>query len=288
MPWQVLHGDNKRKHYWWLTRQLADRSSTTPHPFGVQTYMTPTTEKSNTHRTRLLGSLLAVTRCPVLITYIQKLKMLKVMEHSDLLYAQYLARSLEPENVCHFITRDTPKRHMEETLFIRHRSTVETMIAEKDRKATLQALHTDAVIKAVKSHDRNIVLDGRPPPISNSEKDLTMEEHSTLAQLRAGYCRLLGPYKSRIKKDTSINVCADCGMTPHDIKHLIVCPPHLTTDLWRRPAGAVRKLSKLEARDTEWNEHGLKGEQQQQQGIQQPIDVYKDKIPQPTCCSALS
>ena len=62
---QVLHGDNKRKHYWWLTRQSADRSSTTPHRFGVQTYMTLTTENSNTHRTRLWGSLLDVTRCPV-------------------------------------------------------------------------------------------------------------------------------------------------------------------------------------------------------------------------------
>ena len=54
---------------------------------------------------------------------------------------------------------------------------------EKDRKATLQALHTDAVTKAVKCHERNVVLDGHPPPISNSEKDLTRKECSTLAQL---------------------------------------------------------------------------------------------------------
>ena len=45
------------------------------------------------------------------------------------------------------------------------------MMVERDRKATLQALHNDAVSKAVKSHERNVVLDGRPPPISNSEKD---------------------------------------------------------------------------------------------------------------------
>ena len=31
-------------------------------------------------------------------------KMLKVSEHLELLSAQYLARCLEPENVCHFIT----------------------------------------------------------------------------------------------------------------------------------------------------------------------------------------
>ena len=52
-------------------------------------------------------------------------------------------------------------------------------MVEKDRKATPQALHTDAVNKAVKSHYRNVVLDGRPPPISNSEKDMTRKERST-------------------------------------------------------------------------------------------------------------
>ena len=56
-------------------------------------------------------------------------KMLKVKEHSELLSAQYLARCLEPGNACHSITtRETPKRRMKETLFSRHRNTVEPMI----------------------------------------------------------------------------------------------------------------------------------------------------------------
>ena len=94
------------------------------------------------------------------------------------------------------------------------------------------------------------MLDGRPLPISNSEKELTRKESSTLAQLRPGYCRLLGSYKSRIKKDANIDVCADCGTTPHDVKHLFVYPAHPTTlipsDLWCRPTDAVRELSYLE------------------------------------------
>ena len=94
--------------------------------------------------------------------------MLKVRGHSELLSAQYLARCLEPENVCHSITtRATPKRQMKETIYTRHRNTVEPMMVEKDRKAIHQALHTDAVNKVVKSHERNVMLDGRPPPISN-------------------------------------------------------------------------------------------------------------------------
>ena len=128
-------------------------------------------------------------------------EMLKVREHSELLSTQYLARCLEPGNVCHLITtRATPERQMKETLYTRHRNTVEPMLVENDRKAILHALHTDAVDKAVKSHERNVVLDGRHPPINNSEKDLTRKERSTLAQLRCGYCRLLSFYTSRIKK----------------------------------------------------------------------------------------
>ena len=102
---------------------------------------------------------------------------------------------------------------MKVTLYTRHRNTVEPMIVENDRKATLQALHTAAVVKAVQCHERNVVLDGRSPPISNSEKELTRKERATLAQLRSRYCRLLGSYKSRIKNDANLDVCADCGTT---------------------------------------------------------------------------
>ena len=97
-------------------------------------------------------------------------KMLKVREHSELLSAQCLARCLEPGNVCHSITT---KRWMKETLFTRHRNTVEPMMLANNRKATLQAIHSDAVNKAVKDQKKNIVLDGLPHTINDSEKDLT-------------------------------------------------------------------------------------------------------------------
>ena len=51
-------------------------------------------------------------------------------------------------------------------------------MVNNDGKATLQALHT-ASVKAVQCHERNVVLDGRPPPINNSEKELTRKERST-------------------------------------------------------------------------------------------------------------
>ena len=75
-----------------------------------------------------------------------KAEMLKVREHSELLSAQYLARCLEPGNVCHPITsRAIPERQMKETLYTRHPNTLEPMMVKNDRKATLQVLHTAVV-----------------------------------------------------------------------------------------------------------------------------------------------
>ena len=112
-------------------------------------------------------------------------EMLKVREHSELLSAQYLARCLEPDNVCHSnTTGEHPKKQMKETLFTRHRHTVEPIMLADNRKATLQAIHTDAVNKAVNDQKKNIVLDDLPHPINDSEKDLTRKERATLAQFR--------------------------------------------------------------------------------------------------------
>ena len=82
-------------------------------------------------------------------------KMQNVREHSELLSAQYLARCMDPGNVCHCITtRETPKRRMKETLFTRHRNTVEPMMLADNRKATLQAIHIDSVNKSVKDQKK--------------------------------------------------------------------------------------------------------------------------------------
>ena len=71
------------------------------------------------------------------------------------------------------------------------------MLAD-NRNATLRGIHTDAINKAVKDQKINIVLDDNLHPINESEKDLTKKERVTIAQLRSGYCKLLGSYKSRI------------------------------------------------------------------------------------------
>ena len=136
------------------------------------------------------------------------------------------------------------------SLFTRHRSAVEPMMVTEDGRETLQAVYTVAVHQAVTSLRRNVMLDDRPSLINISENwELTRKERTTLAQLRSGHCKLLGSYKSRISKDASLDVFADCGKTPHDVKHLFSCPAQPATktpsELWNRPVVAVRELSCL-------------------------------------------
>ena len=82
-------------------------------------------------------------------------------------------------------TREPPKRMMKEILLTRHRSAVEPLMIAKERKTTLQAIHTMTVNQAVTSLGRNVVLDDRPPAINISEKELTRKERTTLTQLRS-------------------------------------------------------------------------------------------------------
>ena len=90
-----------------------------------------------------------------------EVEMLKVREHSELLFAQYLAKCLESKNLIYSMKRTRMKKR----LITRHRNTIVLMMLAEYRKATLQAIHTDAGNKAVNSQERNIMLDDHPPPI---------------------------------------------------------------------------------------------------------------------------
>ena len=60
-------------------------------------------------------------------------------------------------------TGEIHNRHVKETLFANHRNTVVPMMLVDIRKATLQAIHTDAV----NNPENNIMLDGIPHPIND-------------------------------------------------------------------------------------------------------------------------
>ena len=133
---------------------------------------------------------------------------------------------------------------------LRHRNTVESMMLADNRKATLQAIYTDAVNKAVKDQKKEYIVRWSSTPNQRLRKRPNQEGTPTLAQLRSGYCKLIGSHKSRIKKDASLNVFADCRKTSHDVKHLFACPAHPTklipSDLWSKPVESIREFSYLE------------------------------------------
>ena len=134
------------------------------HQFGAQTYATLTTEICNTRKMRPLRISTGCHKMSSVNHLHVEANMLKVKEHSELLSVQYLARCLEPESVNFSITtREPHKRMMKDTLFTRHCSAVEPLMIAKDRKTTLQAIHTMAVNQAVTSLGRNVVFDNRPP-----------------------------------------------------------------------------------------------------------------------------
>ena len=92
-------------------------------------------------------------------------------------------------------TKETPKRSIKETLFTRHLNTVELMMLADNMKATLKAIHTDAVNKAVNDQKNNLVLDDLPHPINDSEKGEQQQLRKRSNQEGTRYSR---PVKIRI------------------------------------------------------------------------------------------
>ena len=113
---------------------------------------------------------------------------------------------------------------MKDTLFTRHCSAVEPLMIAKDRKTTLQAIHTMAVNQAVTSLGRNVVFDNRPPAINISEKELPRKERTTIAQIdssaptRAESVRMLAstsaPTAARLHTMLSISSIAQLIQQP--------------------------------------------------------------------------
>ena len=109
-----------------------------------------------------------------------KAQMLKVMEHSDLLSAQYLVKCLDHESVCHNITTlDQPPCMMKHTLYSKHHTTIAPLRADTT-KESLKAVHTAAVSKSRRKQTVNRVLRDRPPDISETETSLRRPQRTTL------------------------------------------------------------------------------------------------------------
>ena len=115
-------------------------------------------------------------------------------------------------------------------------------------RATLTAIHTEAVSRTVASHSFSRILGSARPAISPSESTLSQAERSTLAQLRSGQCHHLLDYQLKVGRSPTA-VCPECRFRRHTVEHLFSCdarPTSLTTrDLWVNPVMAVSFLRSL-------------------------------------------
>ena len=93
--------------------------------------MTPTAEKIQYTQNEALRIATGLHKTSSIDHLQTEAEMLKVKEHSGLLSAHYLAGFLEPGGVCHPIPAGAaPEEHMKDTLYTRHRDTVEPMMVK--------------------------------------------------------------------------------------------------------------------------------------------------------------
>lgn len=177
----------------------------------------------------------------------QECSILPVKTHSDMIASQYLANCQQPGHPCHDVVgRPEGRRRMKPTLNVRYALNVNSAAngvpLPVEPKKIVAEIHRQFVSTSIARSGENIVLGGRPPPISSDELDLSRRSRRLLAQLRSGHCPKLRHYWRHIDP-TVIDICPRCGGTPHDVKHIFNCPAHPTAmepiDLWQRPAEAI-------------------------------------------------
>ena len=146
--------------------------------------------------------------------------------------------------------RETPKRRMKETLFTRHRNTVEPLMLANNRESNTPGNSLRHSQQGCQRSEKKYSVRWSSTPNQRLRKRPNQEETCHPRTVKIRILQLLGSYKSRIKKDASLDVCADCGKTPHDVKHIFACPAHPTTlipsDLWSKPVESIREFSYLE------------------------------------------
>jgi retron-type reverse transcriptase len=175
----------------------------------------------------------------------QETQILPILNHSNLLCTQYLAKCTDPIHPCHTtIMNSTRPRPMKHTLLSKYSETLNSSTHHLPPNATvkdkLRSIHTTIVEETLDSFQPNRLLDTRPPTISKTELSLPRGPRSILSQLRSGFCSKLNSFQNRIKPNVP-NSCPSCNHSPHDVIHLFNCPSNPNTtnlqvqDLWTNP-----------------------------------------------------
>ena len=105
-------------------------------------------------------------------------------------------------------------------------------------RADMRSLHSAAVAEAITSLGDKRLLGRLPPEINSSESALPRPHHTTLSQLRSGFCSTLRDYRYRVGVADSAT-CPECADPCQSVPHLFNCPVHPTTHCRPRPVGAT-------------------------------------------------
>ena len=173
---------------------------------------------------------------------------LPVLDHTNMLSAQFLASCLRPTHPSfQTVTAPPGPRNMKATLMQKHSADVQPFLDGDNIPSAMynsdkNTIHTDNVCRAVASRECNRVLNAQPPDISPSISRLPCQTQWILFHLRSGFSNSLASYRQRVGRATS-NLCPDCSLAPQTTGHLFECPSHptsLTTqDLWINPIRSV-------------------------------------------------
>jgi hypothetical protein len=177
-------------------------------------------------------------------------KVLPLRVHAEMISKQYLAACHQQNHPSRDITDERPPpRKMKKTLTSQFGDEVRALLPmrptnKQQNKDVVAELHKRTVQSAIAQHANNEVLGRKPPKVHRSEETLPRKARASLAQLRSGYCKLLGDYQQRVFNGP--NVCLDCYGSPHDVSHLFECPRNPTDltkdDLWLQPVAAAAFL----------------------------------------------
>lgn len=178
----------------------------------------------------------------------QEAHILPVREHHHLLTAGFAICSEDVHHPCHSIlTEPTPPRRMKSSLTDAtksRRAAIPPTIREKKRR--LAALHQAVVRETRHALVPNRVLNTRPPPVHQSERSLNRLTRRHLAQLRSGFCHLLGDYKARLDAAAS-STCRRCRSCEETVNHIFACPAtpmeSRPLSLWMTPIKAAEDLA---------------------------------------------
>jgi len=179
-------------------------------------------------------------------------KIMKVKDHSEMLSRQFLLATQKEDHPNHVdLDGPPPRRITKQTLQTRFGNEIKNMIPEggvnhQNYKPLLKQIHTECVYKRQNNLSENKVLNARPPPVNEVEKDFPRRTRSMLCQLRSGYSSMLNSFLSAITENNTEDKCPKCNQPSHTTNHLFNCPADptdLTTEsLWNDPLAAATFL----------------------------------------------